>query len=215
MKMRRIWTAATVKTFLALIFVFAVRTVSSGRQTPEEDSRVLSASPIFAMDTLDLPAPGEIVSTWGEFNALGSPRVIISDGVKWMHNTSNPETGMRHQDSPWDFGDTIAIDGATIVVAVVPIRTSDGGAPWNSIVDIFYSQFCIGISNQTGRVKVKVTDDLEPVNHWWTAPAETAIPDGEAGVLSMTGRVRAPDRRGTGAGGQLLPTHAGRGRSCL
>jgi len=142
-----------------------------------------SSGLIFSLNQADLPAAGEAVTVWGDFNAMGAPLVEEFNGVKWMMNTYTPSTGLEHQNSPYT--EAIWIDGATIVTAVKPVRSA-GGEPWNSIVDIFYDQLCIGISNQTGLVKVKVTDDLEPPNHTWTAPEDTAIPDGEAGVLSMT-----------------------------
>ena len=143
-----------------------------------------SSGLIFSLDQNDLPAAGQAVTVWGDFNAMGAPLVEEFNGVKWMRNTYTPSTGLRHVNSP--FTEAIWIDGATIVTAVKPVRSAEGGEPWNSIVDIFYDQLCIGISNQTGRVKVKVTDDIGIQNHLWTAPEETAIPDGEAGVLSMT-----------------------------
>jgi len=147
---------------------------------------------IFTLNANDLPAAGEIVETWGDFTrGGGAPTTQIIDGKKWYFNEvvfeeeglPNQFPMMRHNDSP--FADPIAIDGATIVVAVKPVRYSFGGEPWNSIVDVFYDQLCIGISNSTGLVKVKI-DDGRATNPVWTAPAETAIADGEKGILSMT-----------------------------
>jgi len=137
-----------------------------------------SSGLIFSLNQADLPAAGEAVTVWGDFNAMGAPLVEESSGVKWMRNTYAPSTGLRHQNSPYT--EEIWIDGATIVTAVKPVRFEEGGEPWNSIVDIFYNQLCIGVSNVTGRVKVFIAGTL------WTAPEDTAIPDGEAGVLSMT-----------------------------
>jgi len=141
-----------------------------------------SAALIFSLDHEALPAAGEAVVTWGAFNAMGTPVVEELGGVKWMRNTYAPSTGLSHVDNP--FTEPVWIDGATIVTAVRPIRHPDGG-PWYSIIDLFYDQLCMGIHNQTGRVQVKITDSSGS-NHLWTAPEETAILDGEGGVLSMT-----------------------------
>jgi hypothetical protein len=150
-----------------------------------------SSALIFSLDHNDLPASGQIVETWGDFTrGGGAPTSRIVNGQRWYFNEvvfeeeglPNQFPMMRHNDSP--FADPIPINGATIVVAVKPVRYSFGGDPWNSIVDIFYDQLCIGISNISGQVKVKI-DDGRGTNPVWTAPEETAIADGEAGVLSM------------------------------
>jgi hypothetical protein len=143
---------------------------------------------LFALNHHALPAAGERVEAWGDFRrASGDAPVALIDGVKWYHNDmgreGNRQTPMlRHRKEA--FTDSIPIDGATIVTAVKPVRNDSGGG-WNSIVDVFYDQLCLGILNSSGRVIVKVTGE-DGSNHLWTAPEDTAIPDGEAGVLSLS-----------------------------
>jgi len=195
----------------------------------------VSEALLFSLNHADLPAEGEPVEVWGDFErGGGEPVTALLNGVKWLHNPvvfdhpdlPNQFPMLRHDGGV--FSDPIPIDGATIVVAVKPLRHSFGGEPWNSIVDLFYDQLCIGISNQTGLVKVKVADS-RGTNPTWTAPQGTAIPDGEAGVLSMTvtnrgaftvywkGEDGAERLIGTGQGAvadtytQLTPGAGGRG----
>jgi len=146
------------------------------------------ASLLFALNHQTLPPAGERVEAWGPFRKVsGDAPVALIDGVKWYHNDMGQEGNtqqpmLSHSDSP--FTSPIPIDGATIVTAVKPVRNTAGGG-WNSVVDIFYDRLCLGILNQSGRVIVKVTGE-GAANHTWTAPEGTAIPDGEAGILSLT-----------------------------
>jgi len=109
---------------------------------------------IFEVDHNNLPAVGDPVNTWDDFTKSGgSPVVVDLGGEKWYSNSSATSDVMRHNDGP--FAAPIPIDGATIVTAIKPIRGA-GGDPWNSVVDIFYDQLCIGVHNGTGRIKVKI-----------------------------------------------------------
>jgi len=51
-------------------------------------------------------------------------------------------------------------------------------------VDIFYDQLCIGVHNETGQIKVKVSG-ANGANPIWTSAADKTIPE-EAGVLTLS-----------------------------
>jgi len=141
---------------------------------------------LFSLDHQDLPPAGVRADEWGDFlRVVGEAPVALIDGVKWYHNDMGDEGDFRHpmlRHRNEVFTEPIPIDGATIVTAVKPVRNS-WGTSWTSIVDIFYNQLSLGIRNDTGRVMVRVSEDEK--NHLWVAPEATAIPDGEAGILSL------------------------------
>jgi len=137
---------------------------------------------IFSVDHNDLPAVGEPVITWGNFNKThGAPVVVEFGGEKWYEVTWARRDRLTHSSSP--YAASIPINGATIVTAIKPVRGT-GGDPWNSIVDIFYDQLCIGVHNETGRIKVKVSGE-NAANPIWTSATDKVIPE-EAGVLSLS-----------------------------
>ena len=148
---------------------------------------------IFSVDHNALPDVGDPVITWGDFTrGAGSPYVEDLGGEKWYRNVHIPfdDPGwrmdmMRHNSGNHAPGANIPINGATIVTAVKHTRIPGApGAPWNSIVDVFYDQLCMGIDNITGRVKVKVSG-ANGGNPTWTSAADKVIPE-EPGVLSLS-----------------------------
>ena len=136
---------------------------------------------IFSVDHNDLPAVGASAAPWGDFNArAGSPTVVELGGEKWMENHRDTSDRLRHNSG--GHGTTaIPINGATIVTAIKPTRYA-GTDPWMSIVDIFYDQLCLGVYNQTGVIKVKISG-ANAANPIWTSTA--VIPE-ERGVLTLT-----------------------------
>ncbi len=125
------------------------------------------------------PASGTITSWPSYFPAgrnytkIGSPEAVSAEGAKWDLN-------LRSQGDGFDCGNygstAIPCNGASIVVAVKPIRitTSDS---WNSIVDVFYNRFVLGIFNNTGKLTVWRNGVKFDTNQ--------AIPDGQLSVLSL------------------------------
>ncbi|MBW8016382.1 MAG: hypothetical protein FVQ82_09360, partial [Planctomycetes bacterium] len=148
------------------------------------------AAVLFSVDHDNLPAVGATVETWesagilndGFTRAQGNPTVVELDGVKWYSNKYATSDKMRHNSGNHASGDNIAINGATIVAAVKPERTT--GGDWHLVVDIFYSQLCLGIHNESGRVKVKIGGSAGQ-NPTWTSPVDKVIPE-EPGVLTLS-----------------------------
>ena len=136
---------------------------------------------IFSVDHNNLPAVGGSAAPWGDFNDhAGSPTVVEFGGEKWMENHRVTSDRLRHNSD--GHGTTaIPINGATIVTAIKPTRYP-GGDPWMSIVDIFYDQLCIGVHNETGVIKVKISG-ANGANPIWTSTA--VIPE-EPGVLTLS-----------------------------
>ncbi|MFC1601438.1 PASTA domain-containing protein [Candidatus Sumerlaeota bacterium] len=154
-------------------------TASSGASATTDSPP--QAGVIFSVDHNDLPAVGTTAAPWGDFNLQGGdPTVVELGGEKWMENLNATSDRLRHNSE--GHGTTpIPIDGATIVTAIKPIRHTSGN-PWTSIVDIFYDQLCIGVLNETGQIKVKISG-ANAANPVWTSTA--ALPE-EPGVLTLT-----------------------------
>jgi carbonic anhydrase/acetyltransferase-like protein (isoleucine patch superfamily) len=104
---------------------------------------------------------------------IGSPVASMSDNAKWAFNS-------RADGDGFDCGDygtaAIPCSGASIVAVVKPLRNSTADS-WNSIVDIFYNRFVLGIYNNTGRLTVW----RNGVKFNTTA----VIPNGQVTVLSL------------------------------
>jgi hypothetical protein len=81
------------------------------------------------------------------YAAMSSPTVATLGGTKWA-------LALRADSDGFDCGDygttPIPCNGASIVTVVKPIRNSTSDS-WNSIVDVFYNRFVLGILNNTGR----------------------------------------------------------------
>ncbi len=138
---------------------------------------------IFSVDHNNLPAVGDPVDTWDGFSRRSGNAVVVDlGGEKWMENKR--DTSDRLRDDRGGFGSTpMPINGATIVTAIKPTRHASGN-PWTSIVDIFYDQLCIGVLNETGQIKVKISG-ANSANPIWTSSAENVVPE-SPGVLSLT-----------------------------
>ena len=139
---------------------------------------------IFSVDHNNLPAVGAAVATWDGFTKQGgAPTVVELGGEKWYSNKYATADMMRSDTGNHAAGTSIPINGATIVTAVKPERNpTQGSQPWDSIVDVFYDQLCLGIDNITGVIKVKISG-ANGANPIWTSTA--VIPE-ELGVLTLT-----------------------------
>ena len=139
---------------------------------------------IFSVDHNDLPAVGASAAPWGDFNLRnGSPTVVELGGEKWMENHRDTSDRLRHNSGEYLAGENITINGATIVTAIKPTRHASGD-PWTSIVDVFYDQLCIGVWNETGQIKVKISG-ANGANPIWTSAADKVLPE-EPGVLTLS-----------------------------
>ncbi len=138
---------------------------------------------IFSVDHNDLPDVGQPAYPFDGWTLRGgNPLVVDYNGEKWIENKRDTSDRGRHPNGA--YGTTpIPINGATIVTAIKPTRHPSGN-PWTSIVDIFYDQLCLGIMNETGQVKVKVSGS-NGANPIWTSAADKVVPE-EPGVLSLT-----------------------------
>ena len=106
---------------------------------------------------------------------MGSPTVDMVSGAKWEKNLHADNDGYVWGTA---YSSPIAVNGASIIVAVKPIRNTTSDA-WNSVVDIFYDRLCLCVFNNTGRVLVKRNGGNS------TAGSSTAIPDGQVTILSL------------------------------
>ncbi|MEI7900519.1 MAG: LamG-like jellyroll fold domain-containing protein, partial [bacterium] len=105
------------------------------------------------------------------FGIRGSPTVETLSDVKWEKNSYAAGDGFLST----NYSSPIAINGATIVVAVKPARNTTYGYQY-AVVNAFFDRLSVGIENPTGRVYVKCNgnDTYGP-----------AIPDGQVTVLSL------------------------------
>ena len=149
---------------------------SSVRNIPATD-RLL-----FAAVTDTLPGDGSATGDWATFwpagqalTALGAPTVQSFSGAKWEKNDRADGDGYRYGGSS---GSPIACGGASIVVAVKPVRNATSDA-WNSVVDIFYDRLVLGVFNNNGRIHIKRNGSTQ------TLGANYALPDGQATILSL------------------------------
>ena len=136
---------------------------------------------IFSVDHNNLPDVGNQAAPWDGFSLKGGdPTVVEFGGEKWMENLRDTSDRLRHNSG--GHGTTpISINGATIVTAIKPTRHASGN-PWTSIVDVFYDQLCMGMMNETGQIKVKISG-ANAANPIWTSTA--TLPE-EPGVLSLS-----------------------------
>ena len=136
----------------------------------------------FSALTASLPAKDGATEAWPTYlpssqmlATLGSPTVEIFNGAKWVNNLYADGDGF-HQGA---YTEPVAINGATIVVAVRPTRNAITTA-WTSIVDILYNRLMLGIRNDTGIVTVCRNGS------YFAGPA---IPNGQATVLSLVAQL--------------------------
>jgi hypothetical protein len=163
---------------------------SSVRNIPQ------TAGLLFSVVTESLPASGP-VTPWPTYSPPAllfvpanrpSPTVQQLAGVKWAENyratstrleLENPAVPGGNYSAPIPLG-----SGATIVLAAQPIRYQDS-QPWVSIVDVFYSQLCLGVKNDTGQICVRINDSGANNNNTITLPASKAIPAAQATIISL------------------------------
>ncbi len=124
----------------------------------------------------------------GSLIPINTPTTAFIRGQKWEVN----QCGAGHDDgyrfpgpvtsgfATGGFIDPIAVNGASIVVALIPIRIGSNDN-WQSVVDIFFDRLCLLTRNRDGRIGVKRN------SNWTTdwAPSGTEIPNGQITVLSL------------------------------
>ncbi len=132
---------------------------------------------LYSAQTESLPAAGA-TGNWPTYlpagqnlTSMGSPTVEALNGAKWVRHTFADGDGFRLG----TYSSPIAVNGATVVVAVKPQRNNNGD-PWTSLVDIFYNRLVLGIRNSTGAIVVFRNG---------TQYAGPVIPEGQATVLSL------------------------------
>jgi hypothetical protein len=154
----------------------------SGRDVPRMSDL------LFAVVTDSLPAGGP-TGPWAVFHPLGlsltpiaSPAAETIAGRKWERNVyrSGVDPDWVYEYDGYRLGaysSPIPINGASIVLAVKPIRNGVG-TPWTSCVDLMYDRLLVGIKNDTGLVCVRC-------NGGAVALSSAAIPDGQPTILSL------------------------------
>jgi hypothetical protein len=137
-----------------------------------------SANLYFALSTDTLATNGQI-SSWdayapGGFSVIGlqTPTVELINNVRWTRNLYSDADGFGVTSST----SPIPCNGATIVVAVKPIRNGLDTA-WNSIVDCFYNNLVLGMKNSTGELQVMCNGTMFNTG--------VIIADGQRTVLSL------------------------------
>lgn len=115
----------------------------------------------------------------GVLNVMGSPSTTVINGQSWVLNSRATSTGFRlpGPDAGERWKTPIPVNGASVVVAVRPIRNTIGD-PWDSIVDIFYNRLVLGVRNNSGQVVVWRNGTLFD-------SGATTLPNGEIAVLSL------------------------------
>lgn len=138
---------------------------------------------IFSVDHNNLADAGQPTAPWDGFTNRGGNSVVVEfGGEKWMESKRDTSDRLRHPNG--GYGNTpMPINGATIVTAIKPTRHASGN-PWTSIVDIFYDQLCIGVLNETGQIKVKISG-ANGANPIWTSAGDKILPE-EPGVLTLS-----------------------------
>lgn len=139
-----------------------------------------TADLLFSAMTETLPASGS-TGNWptsqpaGQtLTMMGSPVVEVLNGVKWVGQVYADGDGFRQG----TYSSSIAVNGATIVVAAKPKRNTTGTS-WTSIVDLFYNRLILGIRNSTGQI------DVWRNGSFAGGSAPNAIPDGQSTILSL------------------------------
>jgi hypothetical protein len=104
---------------------------------------------------------------------LNSPSVELINGVKWVQNQHADNDGFDQG----TYTSAVAVNGATIVVAVIPERVVPYNDPWTSVVDIMYDRLVLGVHNGTGKVNVR--------RNGVQNTSSTTIPAGQITILSL------------------------------
>lgn len=133
---------------------------------------------LFSAMTDVFPASGP-TGDWPSYQPAGrmltnmsSPTVEIINGVKWESNVYAEGDGYRQG----QYSSPIAVNGASIIVAVKPKRNGQGTS-WTSCVDVFYDRLVLGVKNDTGKVCVRRNGTIDL--------SSTTIPDGQPTILSL------------------------------
>ncbi|MGB8166993.1 MAG: LamG-like jellyroll fold domain-containing protein [Chthoniobacteraceae bacterium] len=142
---------------------------------------------LFSAMTENLPASGS-TGNWSTvqpsgqaLTMMGTPVVTTLNGVKWVSQLYADGDGFRQG----TYSSSIAVNGATIVVAVMPKRNTTGTS-WTSIVDLFYNRLVLGIRNSTGQI------DVWRNGVFAGGSAANAIPDGQPTILSLVVQPTGP-----------------------
>ena len=155
---------------------------ASGRNVPRISDL------LFAVVTDSLPASGP-TGPWAVFHPLGlsltpiaSPEAETIAGNKWERNVyrSGVDPDWVYEFDGYRLGtysSPIPINGASIVLAVKPVRNGVGTS-WTSCVDLMYDRLLVGIKNDTGLVCVRCNGSA-------VALSSAAIPDGQMTILSL------------------------------
>lgn len=174
-------------TATSLLF-FSMMTMSVSAYTPPRTSDIL-----FSVNTDTLPASGA-TGNWSSYypagstyNQMGNPTVQYRGTVKWEKNVYGSNQGFTvwgNQTGTYTIPLNVppdapaATQGATIVTAVKPTRSGDGGN-WRSIVDVMYDQLVLGVMNDSGQICVRRQGNLV------FSGAGITIPNNQNTVLSL------------------------------
>ncbi|MCX6346174.1 MAG: hypothetical protein NT018_14070 [Armatimonadetes bacterium] len=147
---------------------------------------VLTVNPnydlIFKAYSTDLvPADGLPTGNWstaypvgGLLTAMGTPTVQVINGTKWEKNLADGP-GYRYGSA---YTAPIPVNGVTGVVVIKMPAARTASNNWDSVIDVFYSRFILGVRNDTGLVNVRRNGGVN------LAPAGTALIEGQKVVLS-------------------------------
>jgi len=109
---------------------------------------------------------------------MGFPSTSNINGELWELNSEANATGFRYLGPGADgaFTSAIPVDGASIMVAVRPIRSGLTNN-WQSVIDVFYNRLVLVVRNGDGAIGAWVNGVLS-----WS---ETQLPNGEIAILSL------------------------------
>jgi len=171
----------------SLLFVTMASTSVSAYTPPR------TADILFSVNTDTLPASGA-TGNWASYypsgatyNQMGGPTVQLRGTVKWERNVYGanqgftiwgPQTGTYTVPLNVPADEPAAAQGATIVTAVKPTRSGDGGN-WRSIVDVMYDQLVLGVMNDSGQICVRRQGNLV------FSGSGITIPNNQNTVLSL------------------------------
>jgi hypothetical protein len=172
----------------ASLLFLTMASTSVSAYTPPRTADIL-----FSVNTDTLPASGA-TGNWASYypsgatyNQMGGPTVQLRGTVKWERNVygSNqgftiwgPQAGTYTVPLNVPADAPAAAQGATIVTAVKPTRSGDGGN-WRSIVDVMYDQLVLGVMNDSGQICVRRQGNLV------FSGSDITIPSNQNTVLSL------------------------------
>ena len=145
----------------------------SGRNVPRTPDLLFSVVTDTLPDSGDTGNRTSYLPGGQTLTTIGKPTVEKIGPVKWQKNSFATADGYRLDKK---FQDPIPANGATIVLAVKPMRNAIG-TDWTSIVDIFGDRLVLGIKNDSGQVFVFCNG--------FRNNSEKTIPDGQVTILSL------------------------------